>query len=212
MMKQLQTISLTLILSLCLLPVLGTAQQTGNPDKARQTEQSPQSDKKTSPSKTEPARLNTALLSSSDREFIMKAAEGGMLEVTLGQIAINKAVNPDVKQFAQRMVDDHSKANQELSALATSKGVTLPAADTKKEQKMKEHFDKHAGADFDREYMKQMVKDHKATVEMFERHSKSGRDADLKAFADKTLPTLREHHQLAQEIARKIGTTAADAK
>lgn len=139
-------------------------------------------------------------MSSQDRNFLMDAAMGGMMEVELGRLAVQNGASDAVKQFGQRMVDDHSKANTELISLATSKGVTLP---TELDAKHKEHITKmsgRTGAEFDREYVKMMVSDHIKDVSEFEKQSTKGADPDLKAFASKTLPTLQEHLQMARAL------------
>jgi len=135
-----------------------------------------------------------------DRNFIMDAAMGGMMEVELGRVAAQQGASDAVKQFGQRMVDDHSKANSELMSLASSKGITLPA---ELDAKHREHVTKMSGmsgADFDREYGKMMVSDHRKDVSEFEKQSTRGTDPDLKAFATKTLPTLQEHLKLAEAL------------
>ena len=144
------------------------------------------------------AASGAAALSQGDRKFIEDAAAGGMAEVELGKLAEQRASNAQVKQFGSRMVQDHGKAGDELKSLASSKGVPLPAALPKNLQSDVDKMGKLTGADFDKAYMKHMVDDHKHDVSMFEKKSKSGQDTDLKAWAGKTLPTLREHLQLAQ--------------
>jgi putative membrane protein len=141
-----------------------------------------------------------ANMSSSDRNFLMDAAMGGMMEVELGKLATTNGASDAVKQFGQRMVDDHSKANAELMSLATSKGITVP---TELDEKHRAHVTKLTvltGADFDREYSKMMLSDHKKDVSEFEKESTRGADADLKTFATNTLPTLREHLQMANAL------------
>lgn len=133
-----------------------------------------------------------------DQEFVKDAAQGGMLEVKLGKLATEHAGNDAVKKFGQRMVDDHSKANKELKDLAAKKGITLPTSLDQKHQTMIDKLSKMNGADFDRAYMSAMVKDHQDDVAEFETEARNGKDADIKAWAAKTLPTLREHLKLAQ--------------
>jgi putative membrane protein len=145
-----------------------------------------------------PSTKQDGAMSSGDKKFMEKAAAGGMAEVELGQLAQQKASSDQVKQFGARMAQDHSKANEELKQLATSKGVQVPASLDKDAQKDKAKLEKLSGADFDREYMKMMVDDHKDDVSAFEKTAKSGKDPELKSFAAKTLPTLQEHKQLAQ--------------
>jgi putative membrane protein len=150
-------------------------------------------------------------LSSGDRDFMMKAAVGGMEEVELGRMAAQKAASSDVKQFGQRMVDDHSRANSELMGLASRKAVTLPTALDKQHQDDVDRLSKLSGAAFDREYMGMMVKDHEEDVAEFERAAASGADSDVKQWASRTAPTLRQHLQMAQETAGKVGAAGGTA-
>src|SRR5689334_13843978 len=132
----------------------------------------------------------SAKKSSADNTFVTKAAIGGMAEVKLGTLAKEKASNADVKAFGQQMVDDHSKANDELKQLASSKGITLPTDLDAKNQAEYDRLSKLSGAEFDRMYMQHMVSDHKEDVSEFRRESQRGSDPDVKAWAGKTLPTL----------------------
>jgi putative membrane protein len=131
--------------------------------------------------------------SRSDVEFMKKAAAGGTAEVELGKIADQKAANEKVKQFAARMVADHGKANAELGAIASSKGVQLPTEIDKGTRKEADRLQKLAGPEFDRAYMQHMVKDHRMDLKEFRKEAKSGKDAEVKSFAARTLPTLQEH-------------------
>ena len=137
-------------------------------------------------------------LNRGDRNFIEEAAQGGMAEVEHGKLAEQRATSPQVKQFAQRMVQDHTKAGDELKAIASARGVTPPATMDRKHQRAMEKLGKLSGAEFDREYMKHMVDAHKQTVSLFEKQAKSGKDGDLKSYAIKTLPTLKDHLAQAQ--------------
>ena len=141
-----------------------------------------------------------ANMNTQDRDFIMEAAMGGMMEVELGQVAAQKGGSDAVKQFGQRMVDDHSKANSELMSLASSKGITLPTALDDKHRQQVTKLSGMSGADFDRAYSKMMLSDHQKDVAAFEKQSTKAADADLKAFASKTLPTLQEHLQMARAL------------
>ena len=151
-------------------------------------------------------------VAAADRTFMMKAAEGGMAEVALGELAAKQAASDDVKQFAQRMVDDHGKANRELMDLAAKKGVTLPTDLDAKAKALKTKLEKMSGAEFDREYMREMVKDHEKAVALFEKEAKSGHDAEAKAWAEQTLPTLRDHLKMARETASKTGTSVSQVQ
>jgi putative membrane protein len=129
-----------------------------------------------------------------DAKFAVDAANGGMTEVALSKLAEEKATNAKVKEFASMMVMDHSKANEELMALAKVKNITLPDSVNADSKKVWTDLSKKSGADFDKAYVSIMVDDHKKTVDMFESESKSLKDADLKGFVDKTLPTIKSHY------------------
>jgi putative membrane protein len=140
-------------------------------------------------------------MSGTDSTFVKNAAVGGMEEVQLGQLAAQKASNPEVKNFGQRMVDDHSKANSQLQQIATQKGLTVPTALPASKRKDVDRLTKLNGAAFDRTYMSMMVQDHKKDVSEFQRASKNAKDTDIKSFASTTLPTLEDHLKMAQSIS-----------
>jgi putative membrane protein len=150
-------------------------------------------------------------LAAADMAFVKEAAMGGLAEVDLGQLAASKAESADVKQFGQRMVDDHGKANDELKSLASQKSVTLPAELDAKHKAEHAKLEKLSGAAFDKAYMASMVADHNKDVAAFTRESKSAKDPDLKAWAGKTLPTLQEHQKMARDINAKVGGAAKTA-
>jgi putative membrane protein len=146
----------------------------------------------------------------SAKMFLTHAAQDSEAEVELGKLAQEKAADAKVKEFAARMQTDHTKSGAEVRALGAKKGVTLPTG-LGPHAAMKTRLEKLQGASFDQAYMKGMVDDHTKAVREFETASKSS-DPDVKAFATKTLPTLREHLRLAQEIAKGVsGTGAAGA-
>jgi putative membrane protein len=150
---------------------------------------------------------------SGDQGFVMKAAQGGLAEVELGNLAKQKASSDDVKQFGQRMADDHSKANEELKSWASKNGITLPTELDAKHKAEQARIAKLSGAAFDRAYITLMVADHNKDVAEFQRESKTAKDPDLKAWAGKTLPTLEEHQKLAKEISAKVAAAPSnDAK
>jgi putative membrane protein len=145
-------------------------------------------------------------LSAPDRTFIKKAAEGGMAEVELGKLAADKGTTDDVKKFGQRMVDDHTKANDQLKQIASSKGVAVPDDLNAKDKALKARLEKLSGAQFDRAYMKDMVKDHVEDVADFSKESKMAKDPDVKSFASQTLPTLKDHLKNARSVASQTGS------
>jgi putative membrane protein len=142
----------------------------------------------------------SAALNADDRAFVEKAAVGGKAEVELGQLAQEKAQNEQVKQFAQRMVTDHSQANSDLVSMGDKMSLTLPTELDKEHQDIKNKLSKLNGAKFDKEYMKAMVDDHQKDVNDFQKESSSAINSDVKAFASKTLPTLQQHLDLAKSI------------
>jgi putative membrane protein len=138
----------------------------------------------------------------SDQEFIKEAAQGGTAEVKLGELAQENASSPAVKKFGRRMVEDHSMANKQLTGLLNKKGTPLAGKELNREQK--ENYDRLSklhGAAFDRAYIKDMVKDHKEDVALFRSAAKNLKDPDLRAWAEKTLPTLEEHLRMAEGLA-----------
>jgi putative membrane protein len=154
------------------------------------------------------AGSSNAKLAPADRQFIKKAAAGGLAEVELGKLASEKAESPDVKQFGQRMVDDHTKANDQLKQVASEKGVTVPDKLNAKDAATKARLEKLSGKAFDRAYMSDMVTDHTKDVSEFRMESKNAKDPDVKNFASQTLPTLQDHLKEAKSIAPKTGAKA----
>jgi putative membrane protein len=176
------------------------------------------------------AAATSSQLNRADQKFIMDAAKGGMMEVHMGKLGVQKAQNEQVKQYAQKLIDDHTKANAELKQLAATKGVTLPddhmaSSDAQKDasdrtkvresdatdKKDKEHgamkkLEGLSGTEFDREFVRMAVEDHQKDVKEFEKQAQKGTDAEIKAFAQRTAPTLREHLQQAQSLQSQIGS------
>jgi len=140
-------------------------------------------------------------LSAVDKKFMTEAAQGGLAEVQLGQLASQRATSDAVKQFGQRMVQDHTQANTQLKQLASQKGVTLPTTIGSENQKVKQQLSKLSKTRFDKAYTNDMVKDHEKDVSLFQSEAQGGQDPDVKAFAAQTLPTLQEHLQMAKSIA-----------
>ncbi len=136
--------------------------------------------------------------------FTTKAAQGGMSEVQLGNLALAKAQSADVKQFAQQMVTDHTKANNDLKEVAAKKSVALPTDINNEQKELMEKLSKLSGAEFDKEYVKAMVEDHEKDVKEFKAQSESGTDSDVKAFAAKTLPTLQSHLDMIKGIKDRM--------
>ena len=148
---------------------------------------------------------SVALADSPDSSFIKNAAEGGMSEVELGQLAQQKATNPAVKDFGAMMVTDHTAANEKLKAVAAAKQVNLPDSPSLMQKASKKKLDMMSGDSFDKSYVKGMIDDHKADIKEFQKEATDGKDPEVKAFAVATLPTLKMHLQKIQAIASNAG-------
>jgi putative membrane protein len=157
----------------------------------------------------QPAAQASQQLAQQDIDFAKKAAGDGMAEVKLGELAQQQAESEQVKQFGQRMVDDHSKANDKLKSIAEQKGIDLPQDLPAKAQQTHDDLLQKSGHEFDQVYMDMMVEDHHKAIDLFQQEAKSGKDADLQTFADETLPTLQEHLQVAQQAQERV-IAAAD--
>jgi putative membrane protein len=147
----------------------------------------------------------SAQSTASAKEFVEKAGTGGLAEVEMGELGAQKATNGQVKTFAKRMVTDHKKANEELQTVIKGKGQ-IPSSQSAMHKTTMEKFQQQdAGKDFDRDYMEQMIEDHKSAVELFETAADDEKlDFDLRSYAKKTLPTLRDHLKQAQTIESKL--------
>jgi len=141
---------------------------------------------------------DSAHVSSQDRKFVMEAAKGGMMEVQMGQLGKERGSSSDVKAYSQRLVDDHTKANEELMTLARQKGITLKPDE---HHGMTHSLSSKTGSDFDREFARMAVEDHQKDIAAFEKEASSGSDPDIKAWASKTLPTLNAHLDAAKALA-----------
>ena len=159
-------------------------------------------DQGSSGSMSNSAQGKSSSVPAKDMQFLKKAAQGGMAEVQLGELAQQKAESNDVKQFGKMMADDHGKANDQLKSVAEQKGVTLPTDLSAKDKALKDRLSKLSGEAFDKAYMQHMVTDHKKDVAEFKRESKMAKDNDVKNFASQTLPTLEKHLDRAQQVAK----------
>lgn len=153
----------------------------------------------------------SSVTGSSDSTFVNNAAVGGMTEVELGKIAATNAASADVKKFGQMMVTDHTAANNELKALAGKKGWTLPTDLDSSHRSTVDELKSKKGADFDKDYVDDMVDDHEQDVSDFESKANNATDPDLKAFAQKTLPVLKKHLEAIKAIQAKMNNSSASA-
>lgn len=143
-------------------------------------------------------------VSDAENEFMTKAAQDGMAEVKLATMAKDKAKNAEVKAFAQKMIEDHTKANAELKEVANKNNVALPAEVNEKQKEMAEELAEVSGEDFDEKYVEMMVDAHQKAVELFQNEIDNGNNDDTKAFASKTLPTLKQHLEMIKKIEAKM--------
>ena len=160
-------------------------------------------------------------LSRQDEKFVKEAAEGGMAEVEPGKLAQQKAQSAEVKSLAETIVKDHEAANAQLMAIGSGKGVDMPKATAElkgEHKKLHDKLSKASGHESDREYVKAMVDDHKKDIKKFEEQAKDGKDAELKSFAQQTVPKLKQHLQMAEQAQKSLqsqtsqdrrGTTSA---
>ena len=147
------------------------------------------------------AGSSLAIAASPDRAFYLKAAAGGMAEVEAGKLAQEKGTSDAVKSFGAKMVEDHTAANEKLMALAASKKIKLPKALDAKHKATQKNLQAKSGAAFDAAYIKGQIADHKATIALLEREIASGKDAEAKAFANETLPVVKEHLTMLQTMS-----------
>jgi putative membrane protein len=148
--------------------------------------------------------------SSADENFAKKAAQGNMAEVKLGQLAEEKGANPAVKNFGRRMVRDHSKANDELKDATTKDNIPLPNEMDKSDQATYDRLSKLSGDAFDREYARDMVKDHSKDISEFQKEAKNGKDESIKNFAAQTLPTLQSHLDQAHKMEQAVNQSSSN--
>lgn len=139
-----------------------------------------------------------------DAEMAVKMADAGMYEVRVSELAQTKATMAEVKEFAAMMIKDHTMANEELKAWAARKNVSLPSAMSEDKQKKYNDLNEEKGLDFDKEYMKMMVKDHNDDIDLFQKCVDDCKDAELKSWSNEKLTTLRMHKEKAEQIEEKV--------
>ena len=139
---------------------------------------------------------------SPDAQMMRDIAQANLAEITTGQLALSRAQSPQVRQFAQHMIDEHTRMQSEGSAIASAKGMPTPKAPDAKHQAAAKKLEAMSGEAFDRAYMEQMVKDHQQTLELVQRAAAQAKDAELRAHAQKAIPHVQQHLQMAQSLAR----------
>lgn len=178
------------------------ATSENNDDTATTT--TPETDNATSDTSTTDATTATTTQSADSTSFPVMAASSDMFEVSSSKAAQEKATSADVKAYAQHMITDHTKTTTELKALASKKNITLPAAPLAKHQKRIQALSTQSAKDFDKAYMTAQVQAHQEAVSLFEEAANTNSDPELKAFAQKTLPALKMHLDMAQKTQNKI--------
>ena len=186
--------------AICVLQACNGSDNKDSVDKANDA-----NDKKDTTAMTSEAKIDTMSVMPVNEDvakFAVKAANGGMAEVKLGELAESKSADIDVKNFGAMMAKDHSKANEELKNLASEKNITIPSAVSDDVQKDIDDLSKKTGKDFDKSYINMMVSDHKKDIDEFEDAAKNSKDSAFKNFAVKTLPTLYKHLGAAKAIEK----------
>ena len=176
----------------------------GGPDSAKEAKDSNSTKMDSTSDSSGAAKASSipASVSKDDATFVVNAANAGMTEVQLGQLAQQKGTMKDVKDYGAMMEKDHTAAGEKLKAIAAQKNITLPSTISNDMQKNVDDLQKKSGKDFDKAYISMMVDDHKKVISQFEDESKKGSDADIRAFADSTLHTLRHHLQEAEKCKK----------
>ena len=167
---------------------------------SKDAKQSADSVNKTKDTTTNVAATGGIAVNADDAKFATTAAAGGMAEVEIAKLALTKTSNDQIKSFANMMVTDHGKANDELMGIAKTKNITLPATLDADHQKKMDDLSKLSDKDFDKAYVDAMIDGHKKTLDLMNNEAKNGADADLKAFAAKTAPTVQMHLDAINKI------------
>ena len=157
----------------------------------------------TGPDAANQGNADTGTSHMNDKKFVKDAALGGMTEVELGKLATQKGSSEGVKQFGQKMVDDHTKANDQLKEIASKESIEVPSALDAKHQARIDKLSNLSGDAFDKAYIKDQLKDHKQDVSEFKMEAQTGSDPNIKQFASTTLPTLQEHLTMVEGLSKK---------
>lgn len=147
-----------------------------------------------------------------DQQFVKEAASGGMMEVEIGKLAQQKGASDAVKQMGEKLVQDHTKANDQLKEVATKVGVTVPNALDPKDQSKVDKLSSLSGNGFDKAFTKDAIKDHEHDIKMFKEEAKNGTNPDLKNFASQTLPVLQDHLSMAKNLKQTHGSSGTSNK
>jgi len=207
---------------LCIQPAFAQAQGSGMPQGQNPATGQNPTTPQTAPGQTTPGQGSGANVGSNmpdmapakvdDKKFAKDAVLGGMIEAELGKLAVEKASRDDIKQFGQKMVDDYTKANDQLKEVAGKEKIPIPDAVDSKHQSRIDKLSKLSGGDFDKAYVKDQLKDHQTEVREFGAEAQNGSDPNVKAFASTMLPTLQQHLELAKNLNKAEKDTAKPAR
>ena len=192
--------------------LLGISCNNSTPDSVKEAQKENSANTDSLEKKKSVTDSSTVVPTKQDADFLVKAASGGMLEVQLGKLAQSNAGKQGVKDFGAMMVQDHSKGGETLKSLAMGKHIVLPDSVSNDQKKERENLMKVHGIDFDRSYITLMVKDHKDDIDEFEKAAKNANDPDIRAFAQNTVPMLRQHLDSARSLDKKIGRRLSGPK
>ncbi len=194
---------------LCLAVGLGVAALAQAPGGGQSTPQPQQRPSNPDMNNQTPGQNNpdTMTMKVDDKKFAKEAALGGMTEVELGKLATEKGASDGVKQFGQKMVDDHTKANDQLKEVASKDKLEIPQSLDSKHQSRIDKLSKLSGPQFDKAYIKDQLKDHEQDVSEFQNEAQNGADPNVKQFAASTLPTLQEHLNMVKELKKNEGSS-----
>jgi putative membrane protein len=175
--------------------------------------QSPQATNSGSKAAAQSGNMNNngGAVTTAEQQFVAKAAQADRAEVDLANLALQKSNNPDIKQFAQRMVDDHTKNQQQVDSLASKLSITSPSSASSEETQAKDRLQNLSGEQFDRAYARMMVQDHRKDVNEFKREKQTAQNSELKQYVDQTLPVLEQHLQLAEQLNSKVGSRSSSS-
>ena len=151
---------------------------------------------------------SSSQLSSADRQFLNQAASGDKAEIELGQLAQQKAQNDQVKMVGQHLVTDHQKSLDQAQKLADKKGISLNPTLAPSDQQTKAKLEKVSGAEFDREFVRHEVRDHRKDIAEYQQEARNGQDGDVKQFAEQSVPTLQSHLQMSQSAEQSVSKSA----
>lgn len=146
-----------------------------------------------------------------DKKFLKKAAEGGMEEVAVGNLAAQKGATPAVRQFGQKLAADHTKADDQLKQVAAQQNITVPSQLSAKQQRKVNKLAKLSGPKFDKAFAKGEVKDHRKDIDDFQREAQYGSNPAVKQFASNTLPVLEQHLNIAKSLKTSGQATGGQA-